>query len=308
MKAMIKEELKEATYFVELTNGILYVDPRIVQTVINNLGATFQALTSGGISTEEEPRFPHPDTGFSSEPESYAPLVHLLNKIIHTAGQCTPSSSPLSNLHFHPFGFELEDVYDSHKCLKPDVVGITGELQLNEKMKRPELSWEAVEVHVKSQDSESRMVVQSGAYARCCFINNQRRSFSLGIGFHYKKLEVYILVYHRSGVSTSRPLKVTSREGFNNLVSHIVGILSIKDEAAYGLDTTRFQDIFRINDRYYKVIHLLHARKHLRGRSTIVHRLQGMYRCESRVYSFTYLSHTTQPPKKYLIVTWNLGC
>ena len=281
MKAMIKGELKGATYFVELTNtdGILYVDPGIVQTVINNLGDTFQDLTSGGISTEEKPRFPHSDTGFSREPDSYAPLVHLLNRIILASRQFIPSSSPLSNLRFHSFGFEMIDLYDSQKGLKPDCVGITCELPMDEKMETPKLSWEAVEVHVECKNSESGMVVQSGTYARCCLTSYQRRSFSLGIGFHYKKLEVYILVFHRSGVSTSGPLEVTSPNGFNNLVNHIVGMLCITDEAAYGLDTTRFQDTFRINDRYYKIIRQLYVRKHLRGRSTIVHRLQGTYRC-----------------------------
>jgi hypothetical protein len=43
-------------------------------------------------------------------------------------------------------------------------------------------------------------------------------------------------------------------------------------EAAYGLDTTRFQNIFRINNRYYEIVRLLYrdvrGSLSLRGRST----------------------------------------
>jgi hypothetical protein len=108
-------------------------------------------------------------------------------------------------------------------------------------------------------------------------LKNQRRFFSLGIGFQYKKMEVYVYAFHHGGLSSSLPLKIKTTEGFNGLVEHIVGILSIKDEAAYGLDPTRFQDLFYINDRFYRSVHYLCVRGNLRGRSTIVHSLEGMY-------------------------------
>jgi hypothetical protein len=37
--------------------------------------------------------------------------------------------------------------------------------------------------------------------------------------------------FHRSGFSSSRPLKLTTEEGFRGLVRHVVGILSFKGEA-----------------------------------------------------------------------------
>jgi hypothetical protein len=44
------------------------------------------------------------------------------------------------------------------------------------------------------------MVRQSGTYARYCLLSSQRRFFALrvGIGFHYKELEAYVFVFHRS--------------------------------------------------------------------------------------------------------------
>jgi len=90
-RVLIKDELKGATYYVDLTtteDGILHADPRAVEAVIDNLGTTFQALTSGGDLSATDPRFPI--DGFSHEFQSYEPLVHLLNKITDTANRYTP--------------------------------------------------------------------------------------------------------------------------------------------------------------------------------------------------------------------------
>ena len=284
VKDIIEEELKDATYYVDLTteDGILYADPKTVEAVTNNLGTTFEALTSGGDSSSSNPRLPV--NGFHRECQSYEPFVHLLNKIIDTANLCMPRSQ-LSELRFHTFGGKVKEIYGTHEGLKPDIVGITGELSAKKKRrpsaKMPELSWEEIEVNVECKALVKDMVRQSGTYARCCLLSNRRRFFALGIGFHYKTLEAYVFVFHRSGLSSSRPLKLTTSEGFKGLVSHMVGILSFKDEAAYGLDTTlaRFQNMFRINNRNYEIVRLLYVRGGLRGRSTTVYSLQGMYIC-----------------------------
>ncbi|KAI0271218.1 hypothetical protein BGY98DRAFT_203199 [Russula aff. rugulosa BPL654] len=286
MKALIERELKGATYYVDLTteDGILHADSRIMEAVNDSLRATFLALTSGGHSSATKPRFPV--NRFSRETRSYRPLVHLLNKIIDTASRYMPRSQ-LSELRFHPFGGEVKETlaYGSHGGLKPDGVGIIGKLSTKRKKsakkpaKEPELSWGQIEVFIESKSSVKKVLRKSGTYARCSLFGNPRRFFSLGIGFDYKKMEAYVLVFHRSGLSSSRPLKLTTREGFNGFVKHIVGILSFKDEAAYGLDTTRFQKFFRINNRYYEIGRLLYMRGSLRGRSTTAYRLQGMYTC-----------------------------
>ena len=287
MKVRMEEELKNSTYIVNLTtgDGILSVDDNIVQTVVDRLESesTFQTLISEGKSSPTEPRFPK--AGFPSEPDSYKPLTHLLNKIIETAGPHV-SQSQLSGLRFYPFAeAEIKEKYGSIKPLKPDIVGIIGELSTEtvvpaeEPAKKPLLSWEQMEVIIESKASIRDLVRQSGTYARCCILGNQRRFFSLGIGFHYRNLEAYIFVFHRSGLSSSRPLSVMTREGFNNLVRHIVGMLSFKDEAAYGLDPTRSQNIFRINNSHYKLVRTIYERGSLRGRSTVVYGLQGMYTC-----------------------------
>jgi hypothetical protein len=282
MKRLVEDELKGATYRVNLTTGnsILQVDSdAAVETVINSLGTTFHTLTSGGDSSAAEPRFPA--DGFRHEPQSYEPLAHLLNKIVDAASPYVPSQSQLSGLRFHRFGREVKEKYGSHKGLKPDIVATIGELptETEEPAKKPQLSWEKIEIIVESKASVKDTVRQSGTYARCSVLNNRRRFFSLGIGFHYRNLEAYVFAYHHAGLSSSHPLNLTTLEGFNGLVKHIVGILSIKDEAAYGLDPTRTQNIFYINNRYYEVVRRIFERGSFRGRSTVVYSLKGMYTC-----------------------------
>jgi hypothetical protein len=285
MKALIEGELKGDTYFVDLITGnsILQVDRETVEAVIDTLGTTFQALTSGGDSSPTDPRFP--ENGFRHEHQSYEPLTHLLNKIVNAASPFVSSQSPLSGLRFHPFGREVNEKYGSLKGLKPDGVGIIGALSTETEgpaegpAEKPKLSWERIEIIVESKVSVKDTVRQSGTYARCSVLNNRRRFFSLGIGFHFKKLEAYVLAYHHAGLSSSHPLNLKTLEGFNGLVKHIVGILSIKDEAAYGLDPTRSQKIFYINNRYYEVVRLIFERDSFRGRSTVVYGLEGMYTC-----------------------------
>ena len=281
-----------ATFFVDLTNekGTFHAETKTVDTVVRELQPTFDVLTSQGESTEDDPRIP--DGPFNTEPDSYKPFSDLLNKII-TIANCHISikQSPLRGLRFYPFAREVMDIYGSKNPLKPDIVGIIGELPLNPLFeetagnsgKRPakgsrfNLTWGQIEVSVESKDNVRKMVRQSATYARSCYLSKQRRFFSLGIGFQYKSKEAYIFVYHHGGLSSSHPMKITTLDGFNDLVKHIVGILSIKDEPAYGLDPTRFGDLFCINDRCYKSLRYIYVRGNFRGRSTIVHGLEGMY-------------------------------
>ena len=281
------DELKYATYFVDLTekDRILYADPRIVDTVITDLQATFQTLTSGGNSESSAANPRLPETSFFCETEPYEPLSHLLNKIIDTASPYI-SQSHLRGLRFHPFGGEVNEIYGCQRRLKPDGVGIIGDLPRPKEptdetarrgLRKRVISWNQIEVVFESKANVKDMVLQSGSYARLCMLSNQRRSFSLGIGFQYKALEAYVFVFHHAGLSSSRALNISTQEGFNGLVKYIVGILSIKDEAAYGLDLTRIGNFFHINNRYYESVCLLHMRGSMRGCSTIVHKLQGMY-------------------------------
>jgi hypothetical protein len=281
MKAKVTEELKGATFQVDLTaeDAIFHADTKTVEAVLDSLRSrykiTAKSLTAKGKSSEAHPRFPK--GGFKTEPLSYVPLIHLLNKIIEAAENCLPRPY-LNGIRFCTFGKEVDDKYGSVNRLKPDIIGVIGKLPAVRNV-----LWDDIQIVVECKKVDKVMVAQAGTYARCILLNNLRRFFALAIGFNYSTLEVFILVYHRSGLSSSRPLKIKDEEGFNGLVRHIVGILSIKEEAAYGMDITRShtQDMFLINNNYYRFARYLYLRGSLQGRATVVYRLDGMY---SRIF------------------------
>ena len=99
-------------------------------------------------------------------------------------------------------------------------------------------------------------------------------------------------LYHRSGLSSSRPLDLGTPGGLEGFVRHIVDILFFRNEATYGLDTTRNQDTFCINNRHYEILRPIHVRPSLRGRYTFVYSLQGMYACGFGVQDVLFIIYT----------------
>jgi hypothetical protein len=276
MNARVMKQLKGGMYQADLTaeGAIFYADPDTVQTVLDRLrvhhNLTATSLTAGGQSSAAKPRLPK--GGFKPRSNSYKPFVHLLNKIVDGANECILGSH-LSGLRFHTFAKEVDEKYGTVKGLKPNGIGVIGELQTT-------VSWEDVEISVESKSTVEEMVKQAAMYAHCSLLNNLRRFFALGIGFNSTTLEAYVFVFHRSGLSASPPLGLKKRLGFDALVKHLVGILSIQGEAAYGLDVTHKQDIFHINNTYYQHVRFLYLHDSLvRGCATVVYSLDGMYSC-----------------------------
>lgn len=292
MKARVEMDLKSATYQADLTTegAILHADPNTVQTILDRLRCrhklTAETLTAGGNSSVTNPRFP--SDGFEEEDDSYEPLAHLLNKIVAVAGELSQlTESHLNSLRFYHFGDEVDEKYGCYKGLRPNGLGIIGELPIERAV-----SWEEIEVIIEAKRRIKHMVQHAAMYARCCLLNNRRRFFSLAIGFNFESLEVYVLVFHRSGLSSSRPLGLKEEQGFKDLVRHMVGILSTQGEAAYGLDITRSQNEFFINNRHYRIVHHLYLRDDLRGRATAVYGLDGRYSCG---FCISLMYHCTYP-------------
>ena len=89
MKAAILDELKGATFAVDLTalGAPFQATQDDVQRVFDHLGFTHVTLFADGHSTiENPPRLP--PCGFEEETDSYGPLTHFLNTIVHAANSC----------------------------------------------------------------------------------------------------------------------------------------------------------------------------------------------------------------------------
>ena len=64
------------------------------------------------------------------------------------------------------------------------------------------------------------------------------------------------------------------KDEFQSIVKHMVGIMSIPDEAAFGLDMTRVKEVYRLNNHNYDIVRTIQNRESIRGHSTVVYRLK----------------------------------
>ncbi len=278
MKDKVVQELKHAIFTVNLTaqGAPLQADSDDVQKVFDHLqhncGLTYMTLFGDDKSTKNVPRLPLSGFGAASTGKSYEPLTHLLNTIVHAANICLTHARYLKDIHFDPHGVEMQEKLDSEKPLKPDILGLLHSRTPDE----PEISWNDVavfiEVNLKSDLIE--VVKQLATYAHRHLAVDRRRSFSIAIAFSHKALTFHFLCFHRSGISISPPLHIDKEGGFRSVVEHMVGILSIRDEEAFGLDMTRVKNIYRLNDHNYGIVRTIHERNSICSHSTVVYSLK----------------------------------
>ena len=301
MKSQILREYEDATFLVDLAaeGAPFQADPDSVQTVLGRLrlhyGIADTTLLSDEDSSVDNPRFP-PD-GFQKKGKSYVPLIHLLNSIVHATNDClAPSSRHLGGLHFDHHGWEMEEIFDSHQPLTPDALGFLRPQTTHQ----PKVSWNDVAIIVEVGDQIPELIRKLSTYACCYLATNRRRSFAPAIGFHHKSLDVLFFAFHRSGLSSSGPISLNTPEGFQTFVKYMVGILSIPDERAFGLDMTRLRDVFRINGRDYDIVRLICLHNGVRGRATAVYSLKCTqfpilsYTLDLRVMRACSMHHTGQ--------------
>ncbi|KAH9048839.1 hypothetical protein EDB84DRAFT_126792 [Lactarius hengduanensis] len=253
MKEKIFEELKSATFTVDLTarGGSLQANPDDVQIVVDSLqhnySLTCGTLISTSMSTVWAPRFP-PNGFRGREKESYQPFKDFLNIVVHVANTSLTHASYLKDLHFDVHDAEMGDKLDSRRPLKPDILGLRRTLD------GPKTLWDDVAVIVEVKDNMLDLVKQLATYARNHLSLNRRRSFSIAIAFDHRKLTLCFICFHRSGVSASKLLNLKNEDGFRSVIEHMVGILSIRDEAGFGLDMTHVKGMHLLNGRYYAII------------------------------------------------------
>ncbi|KAH9018200.1 hypothetical protein EDB83DRAFT_180246 [Lactarius deliciosus] len=216
-----------------------------------------------------------PIKGFTVERDSYVPLTHFLNAIVRAAKEClTPwTARHLSNLRFDPYDKEMLDTIDSKKPLKPDVLGL-----LRSSLPQEKISWNDhdVAVIVEVKNEPLKLVKQLSTYARCFLSVDRRRSFSITIAIDQRTFKNAFyrfpplrLIFFAANYPSSL------EAGFQSVVEHIVGILSIPDEEAFGLDKTRSGDVYRINNRDYEIVRPIHTRVCVRGRATAVYGIRA---------------------------------
>jgi hypothetical protein len=268
------QEFEGATFTVDLIaqGAPLHADQNDVQKVFDllrdNCKVTHVTLFGDDKSTKDVPQLP--PSGFRAVSKSYEPLTHLLSVIVHAANICLTRARYLKDLHFDLHGVEMQEKVDSEKPLKPVILGLLHPRTPDE----PKLSWNDVAVFIAVKSHLIESVKQLATYAHCHLAVDRRRSFSIAIAFSHKALTLHFLCFHRSGISISPPLHLNEEDGFRSVVEHMVGILSIRDEEAFGLDMTRVKDVYRLNGHNYDIVRTIQLRESVRGLSTVVYTLK----------------------------------
>ena len=275
-KDKILREIESVAFVVNLTSqgAPLQADPNDVQRVLahlrDNCRFTHLTLFCDDDSTVDAPRLP--PNGFQTR--SYEPFIHLLNIIIRAANCCLTSPRYLEALRFYPHGAEMRENLDSgtqtRKPLKPEILGLLHSCTLQQP------SWNDVSVFVEVNARLVDAIKRLETYARNHLIFNRRRSFSIAISFNHKDMSLRFLCFHRSGISISSQLHLREEDGFRSAVEHMVGLLSIKDEEAFGLDMTRENDVYRLNNANYRIMRTIHMHDSIYGHATVVYSLQRM--------------------------------
>jgi hypothetical protein len=149
---------------------------------------------------------------------------------------------------------------DGAAPVKPDVIGTNRVLLPGEKIKWTD-SYQMVSVEVKGDWLQ--LVAQAATYARCIFATG-RRLFVLVIALRHTTREVRFLFFHRSGLSSTTPAKLTTDEGWNRFISAVVRINACPNALAAG-----FLDFsIPLGRSLYPIGRTLHARHCIRGRAT----------------------------------------
>ncbi|KAH9002100.1 hypothetical protein EDB86DRAFT_2901277, partial [Lactarius hatsudake] len=164
----------------------------------------------------------------------------------------------------------MGDILDSGVPLKPVILGLLHPRTPD----GPKTVWGDVAVIIKVKDHSAKTVKQLATYAPNHLSLNRRLSFSITIAFDHRALTLRFLCFHRSGVSASELLTLEEEDGFRSVVEHMVGILSIRDEAGFGLDSTRVKEVFHLNGRYYDIVRTIKNRDSICGRATAVYSLK----------------------------------
>ncbi|KAH9049346.1 hypothetical protein EDB84DRAFT_1115076 [Lactarius hengduanensis] len=175
----------------------------------------------------------------------------------------------------------MEEKLNSEGPVKPGILGLLRSRASDES----KISWNDVPVIVEVKAQQIKVVKQLATYARCHLSLDRRRSFSIAMFFSHRALTLRFFCFHRSGISFSPGLHLDKEEEFQSVVEHMVGILSIPDEEAFGLDLTRVEKVYRLNNRNYEIVRKIHGRNGIRGHSTVVYSLKGTRNTPARLRS-----------------------
>ncbi|KAF5374056.1 hypothetical protein D9757_010723 [Collybiopsis confluens] len=176
-------------------------------------------------------------TTHDDERSHYTGLVKFLNTGLDSckAGLGSEVQQAIyKELKFYAWDKPMQDGVDGAHPLKPDLAGVLGEGEPDSLFWRPLLGGRGIEIPGEVKGIWPELVVQAATYARSLFSGYPLRQFALVIGYNHKERAVRFLVFHRGGLTASKPLKLESKQGQEDLILLLSSILTWKSLADAG--------------------------------------------------------------------------
>ena len=190
----------------------------------------------------------------AGETQWYPPLQEFLNSCVEACngaldgsqGEVGKGKRWYGDLNFIVYDKPTEDGIHNSAALKLDLVG---GLNLNSTERA---AWSPIDekvnqvlLPVEVKNDWAQLVAQAATYARCLFSASPSRQFALTLGFQQSKAELRFLVFHRGGLTSSKPLSVQDKKGQQDILRIFLSILNWKSSIDAGfLDFSNDIDMF----------------------------------------------------------------
>ncbi|RPD55403.1 hypothetical protein L226DRAFT_538241 [Lentinus tigrinus ALCF2SS1-7] len=225
---------------------------------------------------------------------NYQPLAGFLNECVFHCKDVYASlrrkkPSPLKlgtpwfpNLVFSPYDRPTGDKVPGAPALKPDIVA--GRRKLNKKTvcywsrASPGDNEMEIDFAVEVSNNWKELVMQASTYARAQNSAMPLRAFSLVIGVNHSTNELRFLLYHRGGLTASRPIRIDTAHGVLQVQKVLFSILLWQTPQDAGLPSFTNGDDFLLPssashpDRSVQAVadQILFHSLSVRGRGTLV--------------------------------------
>ena len=169
----------------------------------------------------------------------YPPIAIFLNNCVDVCRGAlhdykfgvTIGSRPLfyDHLKFIVYDKTTADGVEGSSSVKPDLVGGLGLVPDDRVAWSPQDPvTKQVLLPVEVGADWVPMVFQATTYARCLFSASPSRQFAVVLGFRHVRAELRFLVFHRGGLTGSKPLSVKDEHGQKDVLRVLLSILSWK--------------------------------------------------------------------------------
>ncbi|KAF9040343.1 hypothetical protein BDP27DRAFT_1435164 [Rhodocollybia butyracea] len=169
----------------------------------------------------------------------YPGLCNFLNGCVNSCATALRHHEPnrpvfLQRLKFFTWHKSTKDGIDEAEPLKPDLAGSFCDEAPSELYWSPPSGGTQMKIPVEVKSSWSDLVLQAGTYARSLFSAAPLRQYALVLGYNQKDRDFRFLVFHRGGLTASKPLKLEDVNDREDVVRLFMSIFTWKDRGDAG--------------------------------------------------------------------------